>query len=94
MLREQVQLLGLPVRDRVTGFSGIVTSICFDLYGCVQAIITPPVREGKREPSEWYDVKRLEVTGERVMDAPEFGGKPGDETGPETKPAFPSHPIR
>jgi hypothetical protein len=37
-----LQMLGFNAKDRVTGFSGVVSSICFDLYGCVQAALRPP----------------------------------------------------
>lgn len=94
MLREQIQILGQSARDRVTGFAGTVTSVSFDLYGCVMAVVTPRVVDGKRVDGEWFDVKRLEVTGLRVMDAPSFDGRPGDETGPELHPPLPSSPLR
>lgn len=61
-------LLGLKVKDKVTGNKGVVTSICFDLYGCIQAIVSDSKGEGK-----WYDVSRLEVkSGKPVMDLPDF----------------------
>ena len=37
----ELKLLGLKVKDKVTGFTGIITSVSFDLYGCIQVIITP-----------------------------------------------------
>lgn len=68
------RLLGYPVKDRVTQFVGVVTSVAFDLYGCVQCVVTPPAGEaGKMEDSRWFDEKRLEVTGNRVMPLPSFG---------------------
>ncbi len=94
MIRESLNLLGQRARDRVTGVEGVVTSICFDLYGCVMAIVTPPAQNGKRVDGEWYDVKRIEVTGSAVMPAPKFGGAFGDETGPEPHPPMPSIPVR
>jgi hypothetical protein len=44
-----LKLLGTKVRDVVTGFVGIVTSVSFDLYGCVQAVV---VTVGARPLSE------------------------------------------
>jgi hypothetical protein len=93
-----LELLGLKVRDRVTGLTGVASSICFDLYGCVQAIVTPPVDEkGALPESKWIDVSRLEVLdASPVMEIP--GGrfvvarssKPAASTshpGPAEKPA-------
>jgi hypothetical protein len=67
-------LLGYPVVDKVTGFTGIVTSVSFDLYGCVQVIVSPPIdKDGKRPEAHWFDEKRLRVTSEeRVMPMPCF----------------------
>ena len=69
-----LKMLGLPVKDRVTGFSGVVTTVSFDLYGCVQLVVTPEAgKDGKLEDGRWFDVTRLEVTGEEpVMDLPNF----------------------
>jgi hypothetical protein len=38
-VKQQLLLLGYRVRDKVTGMTGVVSSISFDLYGCVQAIV-------------------------------------------------------
>ncbi len=70
-LQDYVDLLGYRVRDKVTGFEGVVTSIGFDLYGCVQAVVTPASKDGKQEDSRWYDTHRLAIQdGERVMALP------------------------
>lgn len=71
---EHLKLLGFPVKDRVTGFAGIVTTVGFDLYGCIQGIVSPGLNE-KGEPGEsrWFDITRLECTAEaRVMEPPSF----------------------
>lgn len=71
-----MKLLGLNVKDRVTGFTGVVASVCFDLYGCVQAVVTPAASKdgGKIEESRWFDTKRLEALSDTpVMDVPHFG---------------------
>lgn len=85
-------LFGLKVRDRVTGFAGVVTSVSFDLYGCVQAVVTPSAGEaGKLEDSRWFDTKRLEaIDFAPVMALPTFEVVPG----PEGKPAASSLPPR
>jgi hypothetical protein len=92
-MREYFELLGFRARDIVTGFEGVVTSICFDLYGCVQGAVTPPFDEktGKLGEGHWFDVKRLVRLGDKeVMAAPTFETVPGGEP----KPAFRSMPAR
>jgi hypothetical protein len=85
-MNKYLQNLGLRFRDKVTGFEGVATSVCFDLYGCVQVVLTPPIGDdGKYAESHWYDVNRLEpIPGNRVMDVPSFGE---EERGPAEKPA-------
>lgn len=57
-----LRLLGLKVRDKVTGFSGIVMTVAYDLPGCIQAVVTPPADEkGEYKDGKWLDVARLEV---------------------------------
>jgi hypothetical protein len=87
MIQQSISLLGLKAKDRITGFSGVISSVTFDLYGCVQAIITPEIgKDGKTGESNWFDVKRLE-TGKRVMDSPNFAGtKYGKENGCAERP--------
>jgi hypothetical protein len=35
VVEQSVDFLGKKVRDKMTGRKGIVTSVCFDLYGCI-----------------------------------------------------------
>ena len=67
-------LLGLKVKDAVTGFTGIVTTLSFDLYGCVQVVITPPIdKKGERKDGDWFDVTRLIIVDKTpVMRLPDF----------------------
>lgn len=73
-VQKHLALLGKRVEDRVTGFKGVVASMSFDLYGCVQAIVNPGIGpDGKLGESAWLDVTRLKVTDpEPVMPAPDF----------------------
>lgn len=68
------ELLGKPAKDKVTGFSGVITSVCFDLYGCIQAVITPSTNKtGEIQDGNWFDVARIEVTKNKsVMPVPDF----------------------
>ena len=89
MIKTTISMLGLKARDRVTGFEGVISTVSFDLYGCVQAVVTPPIgADGKRREGEWFDIKRLETGKERAMDAPDFGKlKFGQEAGAAERPS-------
>ena len=84
-VKENLGLLGLIVTDKVTHLKGVVTSMSFDLYGCVQALVNPGVdTDGKLVDCYWFDVSRLTVSKQRAMPLPEFAL----DKGPERKPAF------
>ena len=87
-----LNMLGLRVRDVVTGFEGIVESIGYDLYGCIQAVVKPAI--DKTKPNDipdgrWFDVKRLVAIDHKpVMDVPSFSSMGyGKENGPADKPS-------
>jgi len=82
--QELMELLGMKVVDKVTEFKGVVTSISFDLYGCIQVLVSPGTDEqGKYRDSRWFDTQRLRVTSKKpVMERPNFEG----EKGPVEKP--------
>jgi hypothetical protein len=71
---DHINILGLKAVDKVTGFSGIITTVSFDLYGCIQVIVTPPVNaSGDVTNGAWFDVTRLDIDYDsRVMDVPNF----------------------
>ncbi len=68
-------LLGHKAKDKVTGVDGIVTTVTFDLYGCIQVLLHLGVdKELKVRDQIWLDVNRLEtisLDAERVMPVPE-----------------------
>lgn len=68
------EILGCKAKDKVTGFTGILTSLSFDLYGCVQFVISPPMdKEGNIPAGKWFDANRIEVLDYTpVMDQPKF----------------------
>lgn len=94
-MQDHMKLLGFKVRDAVTGFEGVVESISFDLYGCVQAIVRPVFEKEKAEESlkgHWFDTKRLVSTSESpVMAIPRFDAAVPCGT---SKPAYTSKPTR
>lgn len=92
ILKKHVDLLGFKVRDKVTGFEGVVSTVSFDLYGCIQVIVTPPAKEGETKESKWFDIQRLVVTDSaRVMPVPSFEAlataEGVHEKGPSEKPS-------
>ena len=90
-IKKHLELLGLPVVDAVTGFAGVVTSVSFDLYGCIQCVVVPPVGKDKeKEDSRWLDIGRLKANGTiPVMEVPNFdyGVVAEGRKGPAAKPA-------
>jgi hypothetical protein len=87
-MKEYLDWLGYKCRDRVTGYEGVVDSVSFDLYGCVQAGLMPELDDKKEvRPGKWFDIKRLvRLSDARVMSAPEYQTiKPGQEIGPADK---------
>lgn len=95
VINGSVKLLGLNVKDRVTGFVGMCASVTFDAYGCVQAFVSPPVAaDGKLADGHWFDVKRLVLNGARVMPEPNFAQtKFGEENGANALPTLTSMPA-
>jgi hypothetical protein len=73
-IQKHIDLLGRNVADKVTGFRGVVTSMSFDLYGCIQALVHPGTdADGKIKEQQYFDVNRLLIVDdERVMAVPSF----------------------
>ena len=92
-VKEHLDKLGLKAIDKVTGFKGVIDSIAFDLYGCIQASLKPDIdKDGKIRESYWFDIARLRITSkETVMNPPNFDfgiqaeGKQGAAEKPFTK---------
>lgn len=98
-LKQYFEWMGKPVKDRIRGTEGIVTSINFDLYGCVQVCITPKQNaDGKAPEQVWCDVQRLSAddNAEPVIPLPQYlfsTRKQEHQNGPpgaSEKPGFPS----
>lgn len=86
-----LDMLGRNGEDRVTGFKGIATSLYFDLYGCIQVVLCPPIGEdGKKKESAIFDVSRIVISGPPVMEQPDWISGPVSEGkhGPAEKPGF------
>ena len=84
-----MELLGLKVQDKVTGIKGIATSISYDLYGCVQVIITAGAKDNSlQKDNYWYDSHRLKILSKKpVMELPDFEELEEKPKGPAMKPS-------
>ncbi len=67
-----IEKLGLVGTDRVTGFTGCVDSVAFDLYGCVQVAMRSRTldKDGKMDVGVWLDHNRIAFSDERIMPVP------------------------
>jgi hypothetical protein len=73
-VNQYFEILGFKVKDSVTGFIGVCDSVSFDLYGCVQCTVRPPMgKDGKLELAQWFDWHRLQkVSKAPVIELPNF----------------------
>jgi hypothetical protein len=56
--------MGMKVKDRITGFVGIVTGRTTYITGCDRIIVQPPIRkDGKVPDSRYVDEPMVEVVG-------------------------------
>lgn len=80
--KEPQSLNGRKVKDRITGFTGVVTGVVNYISGCNQALIAPPVgADGKLPDSQWFDVQRLEVVSDETITL-DNGATPGCDMAP------------
>lgn len=89
-------LLGRRVKDKVSGYTGVVISVTFDLFGCIQAIVKPEVtiKDGSQKVDEghWFDITRLEILDTKpVMDLPDYVAE--GKKGAADKPAITENPL-
>lgn len=89
-LGSHLHWLGYRVRDKVTGFTGVVGTLALDVYGCIQVAVQPEVhmKDGEQVMGNgrWFDVTRLVKTEARpVMEVVMPRGV--EPPGPAEKPA-------
>jgi hypothetical protein len=60
--------LGQTVKDKLTGFTGLVTGRCEYISGCHQILIQPPVKDKNEfvEP-RWLDEERVEALPAEIV---------------------------
>ncbi|MBU8543995.1 MULTISPECIES: hypothetical protein [Roseomonadaceae] len=74
---------GFTVRDRITGFSGVVTGVVEYLTGCNQALVVPMMQpDGKLPESQWFDLQRLDVVPDVARIVLSNGATPGCDRAP------------
>ena len=68
--------LGDVVRDRITGFEGVVVANTFWLNGCVRCTVQPQqLKDGKTIESECFDEQQLDLAKPVVEpEKPKRGG--------------------
>lgn len=69
--------LGQQARDKITGFTGIITARASYITGCDQYGLTPPVADGKIGDTHYFDEARIEITGRGILPADVTGAKNG-----------------
>lgn len=95
-----LNVLGRRVEDKVTTMAGVATSVSFDLYGCIQVLVHPGLdKKGNIKDRQWFDISRLRITGDPVMEPPDFGwvsnvNQTKQAAGPEHKPMMRSKPTQ
>jgi hypothetical protein len=89
---DAVDMLGYSAKDKVTKQCGVISSVCFDLYGCIQVLLTPLKVKNNIDirPQGWFDINRIIITNKkRIMTHPSFENKynnVNDTGGPSEKP--------
>jgi hypothetical protein len=98
-VKTYMSVLGFKMTDKVTEFSGVAESVCFDLYGCVQVAIRPVklTDKGDVQDSRWFDFSRLRLDHDRArvmeptaawFDDHRNNQDRNDPKGPAEKPAL------
>lgn len=79
--------LGMEVKDKVTKYQGIATSITEHLQGCRRIEVQPPVKEDGSLPDSYvFDEPLLEVVGDGIL--PKEKEKEEPPGGPITRGSY------
>lgn len=64
--------LGDSVKDRITGFAGVVTGKVEYLYGCKKVLVSPQTLEkGKPAETQWFDEDSVRIVKAGAVGRPE-----------------------
>ena len=78
--------LGKKVRDKVTGFEGIITAVVSYITGCDQYFVQPQVKDGAYVEGRYMDVHRVEfIEGGTKIEIYEAPQNNGADTPPKVK---------
>jgi len=60
--------LGKTATDKVTGFTGVITSVVYYISGCTQYCVLPKMKDDGKFPDGMYiDYQRLDVTDNALV---------------------------
>lgn len=75
---------GCEVKDKITGFKGIVTGKCSYITGCEQYLVQPKGKKTDVKPkADWFDVARLVLSSKKVIKIKEVAEDGCDLEAPE-----------
>ena len=69
--------LGKEGKDKVTGFTGILTAKVEYLYGCNQYCLSPKAKDGEIKDGQFFDEGRIEIIGNGIIPEEVQTEKPG-----------------
>lgn len=70
--------LGLMAKEKITGFSGIITARCEFLTGCNRYCVQPTgLVNGRPVDSLYFDESQIEIIGEGINREDVTGKEPG-----------------
>lgn len=69
--------LGQKAKDKITGFTGILTGHAEYISGCSQWLIVPPAKDGDFKDGHWFDEQRIEIDIDAPIVTLENGRTPG-----------------
>ena len=82
-IKKPADFLGKKAKDKISGFTGIITCASFWVNGCIRLNIAPQaLHEGKVSESSCFDDTQVEILGDSEV-KPEKGAKVG---GPRPAP--------
>ncbi len=63
---------GQEVKDKITGFRGVITGQCSYITGCQQYLVQPKSKKPDTKPEAlWFDIDRLEIVGKKIISVKE-----------------------
>lgn len=61
-------VIGQKAKDKITGFSGVITGKVEYISGCAQFLLQPKCKkDGIKPAAEWIDEMRLSVVDKKII---------------------------